>query len=128
MTRDPMADLTALAEKSRERFEGIAQMHPELMPGLVRHEGIGFIMVRSEEHGPLAISRDGVRNIETGEVAWTATLPLDGGRAHGDAAYAPAVPRVGHLASLRGWRCSRHLAFSGGPGSRRNPGTPRSRV
>ena len=26
MTRDPIADLTALAEKSRERFEGIAQM------------------------------------------------------------------------------------------------------
>ncbi len=43
-------------------------MHPELMPGLIRHEGIGFIMVRSEEHGPLVISRDGVRNLETDEV------------------------------------------------------------
>jgi hypothetical protein len=49
-------------------LEGIAKMHPELMPGLVRHEGIGFIMVRSEEHGPLVISREGMRNLETGEI------------------------------------------------------------
>jgi hypothetical protein len=34
----------------------------------VSHEGIGFVMVRSEEHGPLVISRDGVRNLETDEV------------------------------------------------------------
>ena len=54
--------------RERVSLEGIAKMHPELMPGLIRHEGIGFIMVRSEEHGPLAISRDGVRNLETDEV------------------------------------------------------------
>ena len=54
--------------RERVSLEGIAKMHPELMPGLVRHEGIGFIMVRSEEHGPLVISRDGVRNLETDEV------------------------------------------------------------
>ncbi len=54
--------------RERVSLEGIAKMHPELMPGLVRHEGIGFIMVRSEEHGPLVISRDGVRNLETGEI------------------------------------------------------------
>jgi len=54
--------------RERVSLEGIAKLHPELMPGLIRHEGIGFIMVRSEEHGPLAISRDGVRNLETGEV------------------------------------------------------------
>jgi len=54
--------------RERLSLEGIAKLHPELLPGLVRHEGIGFIMVRSEEHGPLAISRDGVRNLETDEV------------------------------------------------------------
>jgi hypothetical protein len=54
--------------RERLSLEGIAKLHPELLPGLVRHEGIGFVMVRSEEHGPLVISRDGVRNLETDEV------------------------------------------------------------
>ena len=35
----------------RVSLEGIARLHPQLLPGLVRHEGIGFVMVRSEEHG-----------------------------------------------------------------------------
>lgn len=52
----------------RVSLEGIARMHPQLLPGLVRHEGIGFVMVRSEQHGPLVIGREGVRNLETGEV------------------------------------------------------------
>jgi len=60
--------------RERVSLEGIAELHPELMPGLVRHEGIGFIMVRSEEHGPLVISRDGVRNLETDEVEGTDPL------------------------------------------------------
>jgi uncharacterized membrane protein YvlD (DUF360 family) len=60
--------------RHRVSLEGIAKLHPELMPGLIRHEGIGFIMVRSEEHGPLAISRDGVRNLETGEIEGTDPL------------------------------------------------------
>ena len=54
--------------RERVSLEGIAAMHPELLPGLVRHEGIGFIMVRSEERGPLVISRDGVRNLEDGSI------------------------------------------------------------
>ena len=54
--------------RERLSLEGIAKLHPELLPGLVRHEGVGFIMVRSEEHGPLAIGRDGVRNLETDEI------------------------------------------------------------
>jgi uncharacterized membrane protein YvlD (DUF360 family) len=60
--------------RERVSLEGIAKMHPELMPGLLRHEGIGFIMVRSEEHGPLVLSRDGARNLETGEVEGTDPL------------------------------------------------------
>ena len=54
--------------RERVSLEGIARMHPELMPGLIRHEGIGFIMVRSEEHGALVISRDGVRNLDDGSI------------------------------------------------------------
>jgi hypothetical protein len=63
-----LANIYFTEVRERMSLEGIAKMHPELMPGLVRHEGIGFIMVRSEEHGPLVISREGMRNLETGEI------------------------------------------------------------
>ena len=32
---------------------------PAVIPGLVNHEGIGFIMVRSQEYGPIAIGANG---------------------------------------------------------------------
>jgi hypothetical protein len=54
--------------RERVSLEGIARLHPQLLPGLVRHEGIGFIMVRSEEHGAVVLSRDGMRNLDTGEI------------------------------------------------------------
>ncbi len=60
--------------RERISLEGIAKLHPALLPGLVRHEGIGFIMVRSEEHGPLVISHHGMRNLETGDVEGTDPL------------------------------------------------------
>ena len=63
-----LANIYFTEVRERLSLEGIAALHPELLPGLVRHEGIGFVMVRSEEHGPLVISRDGVRNLETDEI------------------------------------------------------------
>jgi uncharacterized membrane protein YvlD (DUF360 family) len=63
-----LANIYFTEVRERVSLEGIAKMHPQLLPGLVRHPGIGFIMVRSEEHGPLALSGDGVHNIETGKV------------------------------------------------------------
>jgi uncharacterized membrane protein YvlD (DUF360 family) len=78
-TEDEIPDLVVAASgnlaniyfteiRERVSLEGIAKLHPDLLPGLVRHEGIGFVMVRSEEHGALVISRDGMRNLDTGEV------------------------------------------------------------
>lgn len=52
----------------RMSLEGIARAHPRLLPGLVRHEGIGFIMVRSEKHGSVAIGRGGVHHLAEGTV------------------------------------------------------------
>ncbi len=63
-----LANIYFTEVRQRVSLEGIAKMHPQLLPGLVRHEGIGFILVNSEEHGPLVISRDGMRNLETGEI------------------------------------------------------------
>jgi hypothetical protein len=63
-----LANIYFTEVRERVSLEGIAKLHPDLLPGLVRHEGIGFIMVRSEEHGPLVISAEGMRNLDTGEV------------------------------------------------------------
>jgi hypothetical protein len=60
--------------RQRVSLEGIAARHPKLLPGLVRHEGIGFVMVRSERHGALVIGRDGVRNLDTGQIEGTDPL------------------------------------------------------
>ncbi len=40
-------------------LEKIEDLFPALIPGLTGHEGIGFIMARSEEHGPVAIGAKG---------------------------------------------------------------------
>ena len=48
----------------RMNLEEIAADHPGLIEGLVAHEGIGFVMVRSSQHGPIIMSREGIRYVE----------------------------------------------------------------
>lgn len=45
--------------KDRLTLEEINQMYPELVNGLATHEGIGFVLVRSEQHGAIAIGANG---------------------------------------------------------------------
>ena len=40
-------------------MEGIEEFYPGLLEGLVEHEGVGFIMVHSERHGPVVIGARG---------------------------------------------------------------------
>jgi hypothetical protein len=48
--------------KWRERlsYEQIEREFPDLIESLSNHEGIGFLLVQSEQHGPLAIGPDGI--------------------------------------------------------------------
>ena len=43
----------------RMTMEEINEAFPAVLPGLAQHEGVGFVMVQSEEHGPLVIGADG---------------------------------------------------------------------
>jgi len=52
----------------RVPLEEIERHWPDLLPGLVDHDGVGFLLVQSEEHGPVVYGRDGVHRIATGEV------------------------------------------------------------
>jgi uncharacterized membrane protein YvlD (DUF360 family) len=47
----------------RLALEQIAEAHPELLDTLAAHPGIGFVMVRSEEHGTLVIGAAGRRRL-----------------------------------------------------------------
>jgi len=52
-----MVYLTDFVE--RLTYEKMNQIYPDLIPGLAKHKGIGFILVNSDIHGPLVIGNDG---------------------------------------------------------------------
>ncbi|SNT02750.1 Uncharacterized membrane protein YvlD, DUF360 family [Geodermatophilus pulveris] len=52
----------------RVSLEEVERHWPALLPGLVDHDGVGFVLVHSEEHGPVVLGRDGLRRLATGEV------------------------------------------------------------
>ncbi|SFL88904.1 phage holin family protein [Geodermatophilus ruber] len=58
----------------RVSLEEIEAHWPHLLPGLVDHDGVGFLLVHSEEYGPVALGRDGVHRLATGEVFGTDPL------------------------------------------------------
>lgn len=45
--------------EERATLEQIELVYPGLLDGLVAHEGIGWVMVHSTEHGPVVIGEDG---------------------------------------------------------------------
>jgi hypothetical protein len=48
----------------RLSLEEIAAAHPRLLDTLASHPGIGYVMVRSQAHGPLVIGRSGQRRLK----------------------------------------------------------------
>lgn len=54
--------------KHRLSFEEIRQLYPDLIPGMVKHEGIGFVLTESDTHGPLVIGNKGTYYLENDQV------------------------------------------------------------
>ncbi|WP_138734719.1 phage holin family protein [Modestobacter excelsi] len=52
----------------RVPLETIERRWPHLLPTLVDHAGIGFLLVQSEEFGPVVLGRDGLHRLRTGVV------------------------------------------------------------
>jgi uncharacterized membrane protein YvlD (DUF360 family) len=48
-------------EKRRLTLEEIEERHPNLIPALREHPHVGFLLVRSRDHGPLVLGRSGTR-------------------------------------------------------------------
>ena len=54
--------------KRRLSYEEMVTLFPDLIPGLVKHPGIGFILVKSYANGPMAIGRNGIYYLENDEI------------------------------------------------------------
>jgi putative membrane protein len=54
--------------KERLSYEKIKENFPNVIPGLVQHPGIGFIMVHSEENGPMVIGAKGTYFLKDGRI------------------------------------------------------------
>jgi putative membrane protein len=52
----------------RMSLEQINEAFPNVIEGLTQHEGISFVLVRSEEHGSMAIGVKGVHYLRDGQV------------------------------------------------------------
>jgi len=59
----------------RLTYEEINELFPELIPGIINNEYIGFILVKSSK-GDLAIGKQGIYNLDTGELE--GENPLEG--------------------------------------------------
>lgn len=55
-------------EPGRVSLERLRELHPDLLPALTRHPGVGFVLVRSERDGALAIGAGGINFLDAGRV------------------------------------------------------------
>ena len=60
----------------RLTYEELNGYFPELIPGLINNEYIGFIMVKSQEHGDMAIGKNGTYYLDSDKV--DGENPLEG--------------------------------------------------
>jgi hypothetical protein len=52
----------------RVPIEELQRRYPELLPRLLEHPGVGFVLAKSAGRGPVAMSRLGARYLDSGEV------------------------------------------------------------
>ena len=76
----------------RVSLEEIERHWPGLLPGLVDHDGVGFLLVQSEEFGPVVLGRDGLHRLDSGVVIGEDPLLAYGEHAAGLVARVSGVP------------------------------------
>jgi uncharacterized membrane protein YvlD (DUF360 family) len=81
----------------RVPLETIERHWPDLLPSLVDHGGIGFLLVHCEEFGPVVLGRDGLHRLRTGVVIGTDPLTVYGQHAAALVARVSAFPNCPDL-------------------------------
>jgi hypothetical protein len=54
--------------RTRLSLEALQARYPNLISGLTAHPGVGFLLVLSDERGPLVLGSSGIRELETGAI------------------------------------------------------------
>nr|WP_295610207.1 phage holin family protein [uncultured Methanobrevibacter sp.] len=62
--------------KHRLTYEELNDLFPELLPEILKNEYIGFIVVKSSQKGDMAIGKDGIYYLDSGEIE--GENPLEG--------------------------------------------------
>jgi hypothetical protein len=57
-----------MEERRRLTLEEIDERHPDLIPALRSHPHVGWLLVRSAEHGPVALGADGAHYLADGRI------------------------------------------------------------
>jgi uncharacterized membrane protein YvlD (DUF360 family) len=57
-----------MEERRRLTLEEIEERHPELVPALRAHSHVGWLLVRSSEHGAIALGANGVHYLTEGRI------------------------------------------------------------
>ena len=81
----------------RVDFETIATRHPQLIEGLVAHEGVDFVLAHSAARGPLVIGKKGAHYLATGEIDGTDPLASYGDNAAAHLRRLDSFPHAGDL-------------------------------
>jgi membrane protein DedA with SNARE-associated domain/uncharacterized membrane protein YvlD (DUF360 family) len=63
-----LAMVSFIEHEGRVPLETIEREFPELLPNLVDHPGVGFMLVRSTEFGPVVLGCDGLHRLATGVI------------------------------------------------------------
>jgi uncharacterized membrane protein YvlD (DUF360 family) len=84
-------------EPGRVTREWIDATYPELIPALRDHPGVGFVLVRSEADGPIAIGPSGVHYLRDGRVEAEDPLAPFGPNAARHVARTDTFPHCGDL-------------------------------
>jgi uncharacterized membrane protein YvlD (DUF360 family) len=80
-----------MEERRRLTLEELNERHPELIPALRSHPHVGWLLVRSSEHGPLALGGNGSHYLADGRIEGEDPL----------ASFSPNAPR--HLLRTDGF-------------------------
>lgn len=59
-------------------FEQIEEVFPAVIPGLTQHEGVGFVMVHSQQHGPVGIGTNGIYYLRDDRIEGESPLAVFG--------------------------------------------------
>jgi uncharacterized membrane protein YvlD (DUF360 family) len=90
-------------EPGRMTLEMIDKRYPRLVPALVAHPGIGFLLVRSERLGPAVVGRDGVLALDTMTVSGVDPLAPFGASARWQVGRADTYPHCADLMVNSRW-------------------------